>query len=147
MIPDFDDEGKLPPGKHACTLEDVEKRFVYNTTRKTIFEGLNKLIEVLKSVSCGTIYIDGSFVTSKPRPGDVDVCWQEGTGTNYAYEYANAPILNPTPANRRHHAQIFKADVFPADVVEVSSKKYFLDFFQDDKHTGKRKGILKIDLL
>lgn len=147
MIPELNADGKLPSGKHTCTLKEVEDKFVYNQARRLIFEGLKKLIDVLKSVNCGTIYLDGSFVTSKPRPGDVDVCWQEGTGTNYQYEYANAPILNPTPANRTHHKEVFKADVFPADIIEQNSKKYFLDFFQEVKDTGEKKGILKLDLL
>jgi len=103
MIPDLNENGLLPPGKHTCTIEEVNQRFVYNNKRREIFEGLLKLIEVLKTVSCGTVYLDGSFVTSKPRPGDVDVCWQEGTGTNYNYEFTNAPILNPTPQNKIKH--------------------------------------------
>lgn len=147
MIPPLDSKGLLPPGKHRCTLLDVEQIFVYNSVRRNIFEGLEALIKILKSVSCGTIYLDGSFVTSKPRPNDVDVCWQEGTGSNYAYEFINAPILNPSPTNRAFHKTHFKADVFPADMIEIGSKKYFLDFFQEDKSTGIQKGILQIDLL
>lgn len=147
MIPDLDENGKLPAGIYTCGLEEVENRFVYNQTRKAIFGGLQKLIAVLRSVSCGAIYLDGSFVTSKNRPGDVDVCWQEATGTNYDYEYKNAPILNPTPINRKYHKEVFKADIFPADIIESQSKKYFIDFFQEDKDTGQKKGILKIDLL
>lgn len=147
MIPPFDETGKLPEGKHDCTLEELKSRFVYNKKRAEIFDGLMKLIEVLKAVSCGTIYVDGSFVTEKSRPGDVDVCWQEGTGTDLEYEYRNAPILNPSPANRKIHKDFFKADIFPANVMEMGSKKYFLDFFQMDKDTGAKKGILKIDIL
>lgn len=37
----------------------------------------------LKASKCRTIYIDGSFITSKPKPGDFDVCWEEdGVDTN-----------------------------------------------------------------
>lgn len=147
MIPQLDDNGKLPPGKHTATLKEVEDMFVYNSKRKEIFEGLNKLITLLRSISCGTIYLDGSFVTSKPRPGDIDVCWQEGTGTDYDYEYKNAPILQPTASNRKYHKDVFKADIFPANIREQGSKKYFLDFFQTDKDTGEKKGIIKIDLI
>jgi hypothetical protein len=117
MIPDLDENGWLPPGIHTCQLHEVEKQFTYNQSRKTIFEGLKKLIKVLQTVYCGIIYLDGSFVTSKSRPGDVDVCWQETTGTDYDYEFKNAPILNPTAANKKYHKEVFKADIFPADIV------------------------------
>lgn len=147
MIPALDKNGRLPPGRHEATLEELQDMFVYNAKRREIFEGLLKLVAVLRSVNVYTIYIDGSFATSKERPGDVDVCWQEATGTNYDYEYQNAPILVPNMANRKYHKDVFKADIFPADIVEQNSKKYFLDFFQSDKDTGERKGIIKIDLI
>jgi hypothetical protein len=132
MIPSLDQNGRLPPGKHQATLAEVEEIFVYNAKRREIFEGLKKLIELLKSVNSGTIYLDGSFVTAKARPSDIDVCWQ--------------PLLQATKENRKYHKDVFKADIFPADIVEQNSKKYFLDFFQFDKDSGEKKGIIKIDL-
>jgi hypothetical protein len=27
MIPDFDDNGNLPPGIHVCTIEELQARF------------------------------------------------------------------------------------------------------------------------
>ena len=31
----------------------------------------------LKDAGCKTVYVDGSFVTGKERPGDFDACWEE----------------------------------------------------------------------
>jgi hypothetical protein len=105
-----------------------------------------KLIAVLEKAKAKYVYLDGSFTSSKPRPGDVDVCWKEGTGSRYEYEFKHAPILVPTPKNRKFHKEVFKADVFPADIYETDSGLQFLAFFQRDKTTGETKGILKIEL-
>lgn len=32
-------------------------------------------MEQLKAAGCQTIYIDGSFITTKSNPGDFDACW------------------------------------------------------------------------
>ena len=40
--------------------------------------------EQLKAGGCRTIYINGSFFTIKPNPGDFDACWdREDVDINY----------------------------------------------------------------
>ena len=34
-------------------------------------------IDSLRRAGCRTVYIDGSFATSKEIPNDFDVCWDE----------------------------------------------------------------------
>lgn len=142
MIPEFNENGLLPPGIHLCTIEDIQLQFTYNIRRREIFDGLLRLISDLKAISSSAVYIDGSFVTAKQLPSDIDACWEEGTGTKYEYEYVHMPIL----FNRDKAKQKYKADVFPANIIENDSRKMFIDFFQTDKTTGEQKGILKIDL-
>jgi len=36
---------------------------------------LKKAIDSLRSAGCKSVYIDGSFVTSKANPVDFDGCW------------------------------------------------------------------------
>jgi len=72
LIPDFDN-GKLPKGIHLATLQEFIERFVKGVKRKQLYQGLEKLIADLKSVGCQIIYIDGSYVTSKIQPNDIDV--------------------------------------------------------------------------
>jgi hypothetical protein len=142
MIPELNEQGLLPPGIHICTLEEFESSYVYNVRRREIFQGLLLLIKDLKTISSPAIYLDGSYVTAKALPNDIDVCWDEGSGTRYAYELKNMPVL----FNRNEAKKRYKADVFPAKIVENDSKKMFVDFFQEDKDTGIKKGILKIEL-
>jgi hypothetical protein len=47
----------------------------------------------LKAAGCRTIYINGSFVTSKPKPGDFDAGWEDN-GVDFNYLKAIAPTLH-----------------------------------------------------
>ena len=40
----------------------------------------------------------------------------------------------------------FGGEFFPADLPEGASGKTFLEFFQTDRETGKRKGIVAMNL-
>lgn len=141
MIPNLDKEGLLPLGIHNCTLEELEKTFCQNYRRKILYNKLCELIKILKNIGCPAIYIDGSFCTSKLMPGDIDVLWDEGSGTNFLYEKQNAPEI----FKKEFIKNKYEIDLFPANVTENSSGKQFLAFFQFTKD-GNAKGILKIDL-
>jgi hypothetical protein len=144
MIPDFDDEGNLPPGIHYATLAEVEERFSYNLPRKEHFAHLKLLITDLISIGCKTIYIDGSFVTRKSLPKDMDICW-ENRGVDLNNAKNCMPILWDLYFPREKQQKKYHADIFPASCVERSSTLLFLDFFQKDK-TGNVKGIIKLDI-
>ena len=68
----------LPEGMHVCTLSEVEeamvKPFATSQTRRRIFDGVSRYLAdcQIHGVS-GRIWLDGSFVTGKNNPGDVDV--------------------------------------------------------------------------
>jgi len=36
---------------------------------------LRLVLGALTKAGCRRVYLDGSFVTSKPEPGDYDACW------------------------------------------------------------------------
>lgn len=75
MIPAFDENGNLPPGIHFCEWEEFKERFATNSSRQRMIDGLELAMIPLKAAGCRTIYIDGSFVTSEPSPGDFDACY------------------------------------------------------------------------
>ena len=75
MIPDFDSRGLLPKGLFRASWQEIEKRFGGNRRRRQLVKGLKSALDLLKEAGCRRVYIDGSFVTAKKLPNDIDVCW------------------------------------------------------------------------
>jgi hypothetical protein len=145
MIPTLIDIGSLwkvlPPGVHDTTLIEIKKTFATNDHRQHLFNGLESAIKALHRAGCRTIYLDGSFVTEKPLPGDYDACWcPDGVDIN---------LLDPvfTDFSNRRRAQKLKyyGELFPS-TIEAVPGRVFLEYFQKDKFTGNPKGMLCIKL-
>ncbi|GAA4171900.1 DUF6932 family protein [Sphingobacterium ginsenosidimutans] len=147
----FNEEtGLLVPGEHKLTIEEFEKIFVYNDKRQQIYNGFRKLMTVFREIGCSHLYADGSFVTKKPYPGDIDVCWHmhDDIGPKIAQLTKLKAICSPIfELDRKFIKDEFCADVFPANQMEGGSGIMFKDFFQKDKHTNESKGIVIIELL
>jgi len=88
------------------------------------------------------VYIDRSFVTSKLEPGDFDACW--------SVENVDGDMLDQVfltfDDGRKAQKKRFGGELFPAELPEGLSGRTFVDFFQTDKETGARKGIVAIAL-
>ncbi len=145
VIPSLDADGNLPPGIHPATWKELEAHCGSNPHRQLLLSGLRKAAVLLKSVGCRTIYVDGSFVTSKLVPSDFDGCW-ERTGVSLLALQAADPVLLMFGNRRAAQKAKYLGELFPADMVEGGSALTFLNFFQGDKNTGKPKGILALDL-
>ena len=76
MIPDFID-GVLPEGIHTCTLEEVVERFgrIQESDRRLQLTArlVRYVNEVRKTGTALAIIIDGSYVTMKAKPNDIDI--------------------------------------------------------------------------
>src|SRR6202030_4426738 len=92
MIPAFDPRGNLPPGRHQTSWEDFVKRFGTPPQRRNLLGGMKQLLLSLKNVGCGRVFMDGSFVTSKPNPADYDGCWDR-VGMDLAKLQRTDPVL------------------------------------------------------
>ena len=42
------------------------------------FRGLMAGLQNLRAAGCVRAFLDGSYMTAKPRPGDFDACWDPG---------------------------------------------------------------------
>ena len=77
-VPPFDPAtGALPPGDHRATLEEIGERFGFTPRRRWLLKGLRLAVRAFWSAGIEHIFIDGSFCTEKPDPGDVDGYWVE----------------------------------------------------------------------
>lgn len=143
MIPEFDENGNLPPGVHFCEWEEFKDRFATNLTRQRMLDGLELAMTQLKAAGSRTIYINGSFVTSKEKPGDFDACW-DSEDVDYDYLRKNAPkLLNHLERNAQKSQ--YKGELFRSDQPVGDDNLTSLDFFQQDR-LFNAKGIIAIDL-
>lgn len=79
MIPDFEDNGCLPPGIYRASLEEVIARFGRGSeNREAQAASLQWLIPICRRAGIVRLLINGSFVTDKPDPGDVDCVLLQG---------------------------------------------------------------------
>lgn len=137
----FDKDGCLQPGIHEMSWQGFVKNFGTNPQRLRLISGIEDAIKSLKKAGCNTMYVNGSFVTAEEFPNDYDACW-DVTGVDPS-------LLDPILLQFKSRAAMktkYLGDLFPAHFSELSTGRTFLDFFQTDKSTGKRKGLIKLNL-
>lgn len=74
-IPALTSAGLLPAGVHAATLQEIRDVFGRDTPRRVeLFAKLTTFVELARSFQLfASCIVDGSFVTDKAAPGDIDV--------------------------------------------------------------------------
>ncbi|MCP4165929.1 MAG: hypothetical protein GY759_08550 [Chloroflexi bacterium] len=147
MIPDFIDlPGApwpvLPVGIHDTGLLEVQNVLALNGWRRGLFDGLVRACGDLAHAGCGHLYLDGSFVTEKPRPGDYDACWHP-TGVVRA---RIDPVFSDFSNGRAAQKAKYGGEFFPSTTKADAQGRTFIEFFQLEKFSGLQKGILLIDL-
>jgi Family of unknown function (DUF6932) len=73
MIPEFDDNGYLPPGVHTANLDDVAARFGQESElRRAQIDSLRWLVDLARRAGAQRLIVNGSFTTDVLEPNDVD---------------------------------------------------------------------------
>ncbi|WP_059436058.1 hypothetical protein [Anaeromyxobacter sp. PSR-1] len=139
-IPEFDAEGKLPPGIHDAGWAEFSARYGLTGHRRKLLKGLRAALVSLKSAGCKTVYVDGSFVTEKQHPKDFDACWEEAGVDPTRLD----PVLLDFDNSRARQKATFYGELFPASFL-ADIKSPFLEFFQTT-FDGHAKGIVRLDL-
>jgi hypothetical protein len=79
MLPPFDDFGSLPVGIHRCLKDELATRFgIGSDERAAQIDELLQFIEAARKAGVRRIMVNGSFVTGKLVPNDVDVVFLPG---------------------------------------------------------------------
>ena len=142
MIPAPNAIGELPPGIHTATLTEVEAVLVTTPRRRRLCEGLRRAVQNLHAAGVRRVFIDGSFVTTKADPNDVDGCWEWTEAVNLDLL---DPVLLDFTHGRRAMRDTYGVDFFLATWIEAGSGLTFLDFFQRNR-SDDPKGIVELDL-
>ena len=137
MIPPFRRDGALPAGVRRATWDEVVDRFGGNETRARLLAGLRAALDSLATAGCTALYLDGSVVT-KAVPGDFDACWDAAGVTVSALD----PALRTFDPGRATQKARFGGELFPAHFSADGAGTTYLEFFQRDRRTGRRKGIV-----
>ena len=141
MIPTPNAIGELPPGVHPATLTEIEAVFV-TPPRRHLFDGLRRTVQNLSAAGVRRVFIDGSFVTTKADPNDIDGCWE---WTEEVHLDLLDPVLLDFTQARGAMREKYGVDFFLATWVEAGSGLTFLDFFQRNR-ADDPKGIVQLDL-
>ena len=131
----------LPPGIHDASLAEVAAAFATTPHRQWLFEGFTRAADAFRLAGCGILYLDGSFTTGKPHPGDFDGCWDHN-GVDFTLL---DPVLLDFSHKRAAQKRKYLGEMFPALSLNGTSGT-FLDFFQVEKFSGAPKGIIRITL-
>ena len=68
--------------------------------RRELLEGLEAALELMASCGVVRVYLDGSFVTNKDRPNDIDGCYDLAEEVTAEDLGRLAPIFPPNPEGR-----------------------------------------------
>lgn len=143
MTVSFDPDGRLPAGVHWMAWDDLVAQFGWNPHRQRLLAGLRRAIDELRAAGCETVYVDGSFVTTKAVPEDFDACWDRA-GVDLR-RLLNTPLWT-FDRGRATQKATYGGELLPADAQADDAGRRFLDFFQVDRETGRPKGIVAVDL-
>src|SRR6266702_8505073 len=76
-IPSFNEHGLLPEGVHDCTWPEVAERlcsFQSSDRRPELCRRLRQMVEELRRTNVAlALLVNGSFVTAKAQPNDIDL--------------------------------------------------------------------------
>ena len=145
-IPPFNKDAFLPPGVHDCTLEELRQRFgMFQGTdwRPKLFARLEILVDSARrsGLFCAVI-VNGSFVTGKSHPNDIDLVLVLKPGHDFLAEVTpdQYNLLQARAVQRKFGFDSFLAEEGTDDYVDA------VEFFQRVKHRDGRKGILRVNL-
>lgn len=146
-IPAFTSHGLLPPGLHDCSLPELQARFgVFQVSdrRPRLFNRLAEFVSACRRSSLfEMLLIDGSFVTSKAAPNDVDLLAVLRPGHDFERDL---PMSEYAMVSRALLRRRFGFDVV---VAEPDSEQYqsYVDFFSQVRGAAElRKGLLRLRL-
>ena len=132
MIPPLRADGTLPPGVHQATLDELLTAYPpINQQRQILNDSLARAVEALQSLDASLIiFVDGSYVTRKAEPNDVDLLIITAQHTE--------------PQLTTYLDQVCPVEAVSLDVnVEPKQPNRLLTFFTTTR-TGQDKGIIQI---
>lgn len=141
-IPESRPDGYLPVGMFLASEAEVTFRFgSANRVRRRLILRVRRWIELARAVGATRLFIDGSFITAKPEPNDVDavVLLPPDFEEQLAADVGAATEFEEMLLSRRPE-EIFAAD-------DEADWNEWVEFFSRTREAdGRRKGLVEIEL-
>jgi hypothetical protein len=175
-LPSFD-AGLLPAGDHSAKISELSRSFLVtgegiriptwdSNRRAQLVDNLKLFVRQLWQMGVERIFVNGSFVTAKPAPGDIDAYF-ECEVTQYPRIHVGLLQMEPPlpwdltrrridpesgiPKPQMWHE--YRVEIFPHFTDhpqptgvrdEQGANLYFPTLFRRDKETGRPKGVIQI---
>jgi len=140
--------GFLPPGVHDASLDEVKRlfgQFQRSDRRPKLFAKLEALIAQLKKEPfVKFLVVNGSFISSKPEPGDIDIVVAIDAGVLQKAEWS--PSEYNAISSRRLRRAYSGFDVLVAPVGGRTLDHYLELFSQIKGNPGAQKGLVRLSL-
>ncbi len=152
-IPNLTPTGELPIGRYSCSQRDVYEQFVSrfsSTRRQAIFEewkAYNERLLLALKVPKLVQWLDGSFITSKQNPNDLDLVTfvpisHYTSGVDWLIDYYSTVSLHDKGLDA------FMCPVYPTNHDDYSTylgyRDYWQHLFGHSKNNTDEKGFLEV---
>jgi hypothetical protein len=141
-IPEFRQDGYLPEGIHRCGEAEAIFRFGSGgRTRRRLAIRVRRWCELGRGIGAEKLLLDGSFVTSKQDPADVDAVLFLPRSFQQLLERSEPAALElEEMLMTRQPAELFGAE-------DESDWQRWVQFFNRTREAdGRRKGLVEVTL-
>ena len=132
-------------GLHESTIDEIREKLGFSERRVELIDGLERYLnQWAESALVDFLVIDGSFVTSKPEPGDIDILLAPVPSA--LSKPSSRSFLYLLRGDRRLTKALFGCDVLVTDERGSTSYEEMLDFFGQDRN-GKVRGLVSLTMV
>lgn len=133
----------LPQGVFDCSFQELKNTFGTTKRRKELIDKLDKYIQKVRQAGIsGWIIVNGSFVTSKEPPGDIDIILVRKRDN-----FLSKPIsqLENEVLDKDQIEDKYELHLFPTIQGDKATKK-MVSFFSRVKRKGPdfKKGLVRL---
>jgi len=139
MIPEFNKYGNLPAGIYKSSITCIENKFGKSSKERiSLFKDFRKFLKMLSPFkkNINRLILDGSFVTSKESPEDIDCIMIINN------DFRFIPEIVEELGNSK---ELYNIHLFMFEEKNTESRRGMLNFFSKDKDL-KPKGIIEVIL-
>jgi hypothetical protein len=139
MVPEFNKYGNLPAGIYKSSLTCIKKRFGLNSKKRiSLFKDFQNFLELITpfKTNIKRLILNGSFVTSKESPGDIDCIIIIENNFRFTPD-----IVEKLCDSKK----LYNIHLFMFEEKNIESYRDILNFFSKDRDL-KPKGIIEVIL-